>query len=175
MNKSICVLICSAVCLLPAAAQAPGPDPVVRELARIRASLDRLAELLEEARAGQQADLLLRRIDRKERRLIPLESRLRSVRQQRENVEEEQMQVAAYREQFEEEMRAARDRGENPEQGSRLVTEQIETQEEALEKRMERLDLLIRQLEDQIAEHLEEIEILEAALEEMLARWPGSD
>ncbi len=177
MKQVICILLCSAACVLPAVAESNDndPDPVVSELARVRASLDRLVQLLEDAQAAQQAELLLRRIERRERRLLPLESRLRTAREDLVQLDEELVKFAAYREQLDEEIRAATGRGESSEPEAGLILDRLDAEKTGMERRKEQLELRIRQLEDQVAEQLEEIEFMEGSLEEMVADSSGSD
>jgi chaperonin cofactor prefoldin len=171
----VCLAFCiSGLCGSPAVAE-PDSDPVVLELERVRASLERLVELLEDAQAGQRAELILRRIERKERRLLPLESRMQDVREELSLLEQETAEFEGFREQFDQELRDARERGESDDREARMIREQIDRREEELEKRKESLELRIRRLEDEVAERREEIALLEASLEEKLADLPDSD
>jgi len=178
MKKTICILICTAICMIPVSAESNSGDPdgVARELAGIRASLDRLAGLLQDARAGQRAQLLLRRIERREVRLATLEARLRSLQGDKASDEEQLAQIVMYRTSMDDEIRAARDRGELvPAEQSETMILQIETEEKSLKDRIERSAARIRDLEDQIAEGREAIEDLDLRLEEILALMDESD
>ncbi len=178
MRMTMCVLFCSTACLLPAAAETPaaGLDPVVRELAGIRASLAKLTGLLEEGRAGRQADLLMRRIGRKEARLSSLESRLRSARERKASDEEQLAQIEAYRISVEKELRLARDRGEPVQAGEaeRQIL-QVEVEEQRFKDRLDRAETRIRELEDEVAESREAVEDLDLRLDEILALMDESD
>jgi chromosome segregation ATPase len=178
MKKTICILICWMICLLPVSAEPAAEDAgaVARELAGIRASLDRLAGLLQDARAGQHAQLLLRRIERREVRLATLEARLRSQQGNKAGDEEQLAQIVTYRTTVDDEIRAARDRGELvPAQKSEMMIRQIEAEEKNLKERIERSATRIRDLEDEVAEGREAIEDLDLRLEEILALMDESD
>jgi len=178
MKQPICIVICSLLCLAaPAAEPAPGePDPVARELAGIRSSLDRLTAALEEVRVSRRADLLLRRIERREVRLATLEARLRSARGSLDGEQEQLAQIEIYRHQVESEIREARERGEpDPRGEADLMMQQIDVQETTVKDRIQRLETGIRDLEDQIAEGREAIKDLDVRLEEVLALMDESD
>ena len=178
MKQMICILFCSAICLIPVSAEPAAGDPetVARELAGIRASLERLAVLLQASQAGERAQLLLRRIERKEVRLAGLESRLLSARSNKANDEEQLAQFGMYRSQMEEQVRKARERGEpGVDDQIENILLQTEAEEKRLVARIESLETQIRELEDQVAERREAIEDLDLRLEEILALMDESD
>ena len=174
----ICILICSAICMSGASAapETGDKDAVVRELAGIRVSLDRLAVLLQESRSGERALLLLRRIERREVRLATLEARLNSARSSRQNDEEQLAQIEVYRAQVDEEIRAARERGDQGIEGQfDNMIRQTEMEEERLKARIESIDAMILALEDQVAEGREAIGDLDLRLDEILALMDESN
>ena len=178
MKILMSVLICAGACLGPMAAEPPArvEDPVARELAGIRSSLDRLTAALLEVRVSRRADLLLRRIERREVRLATLEARLRSARGSLDGEQEQLAQIEIYRHQVESEIREARERGEpDPRGEADLMMQQIDVQETTVKDRIQRLETGIRDLEDQIAEGREAIEDLDLRLEEVLALMDESD
>ena len=68
---------------------------LVEEVAGLRSSLDRLVVLMERVAEQQRIDLLLRRVELKERRLIPVASDLRSLEG---DYEDQKAQVKRYQE-----------------------------------------------------------------------------
>jgi hypothetical protein len=73
-----------------------------RELAGIRAALEDIAALMREQLAAAQRDTVLRRIEIKNARLVPVESALRGVREQIENLEAERARMEARAQDIEE-------------------------------------------------------------------------
>ena len=159
---------------LPAAAQQGRPSGeesagLVEEVAGLRNSLDRLVVLLERMAEQQKIDLLLKRVELKERRLIPVASDLRSLEGEQED---QKVTLARYREMLEqmedalsEEIRRGVDR---PDSESRQMIPQLERELQIEEARAEELERRMRRLEDELADGRREIAILDEQLRELL-------
>jgi len=170
---SICLGLL-AVGLFPAHAQPPAPSGdetarLVEEVAGLHRSLDKLVVMLEQVIYQQQVDLMLKRIELKERRLDPMASHLRSL--QRE-YDDRKSELKHYQEMLElekdvisDEVREGTDR---PDSGSRNQVKELERILTVETARIEDLERRMRQLEDDLAEGREEILVLDEQLREML-------
>ncbi len=156
-------------------AQQPAGEiaPVVEELAAIRQSLDRLVGLLDSLERRQQTDLLMKRIEMKERRIAPLEQKLRQNVDEQDSLTETLTSFQSYRDSAEEQLDDALRRGDEQQaQNSREELGHIEAEGERLKVRLERLrrrgleieaELIggrreIDALDDRLAERVEELE-----------------
>jgi chromosome segregation ATPase len=149
------------------AASAAALELLAREVAGMRASLERIAHRLDELSAGQEIDLLLRRIALRERRLETPTAELRRLRGQLASAQEERMQLALYLESLAEEVTRGQLGGEDVAE----LQDEGEQVEALLEGRLAEIDSIevrIIPLENEIAEAREEIEILEEILDERL-------
>lgn len=158
----------------PAGAQSPAGDMsrLVEEVAGLNRSLDRLAVMLEQVMFQQEVDLVLKRLELKERRLEPMAGHLRSL--QRE-YDDRKTEIKHYQEMLE----GARDKvSEEIRQGRDLVAESDAAQvviemERALTietARLEGIERRMRELEDALAEGREEVLILDEQLREMMGQ-----
>ena len=159
---------------LPAAAQqatpSQGSEPrLVEEVAGLRSSLDRLVLLLERAADQQKIDLLLKRVELKERRLIPVASDLRSLEG---DYEDQKVVVTRYQEMLEQaedllsdEIRRGVDR---PDSEPRQMIPGFERELQIEIARIEELERRMRRLEDELSDGRREIAILDEQLRELL-------
>ena len=157
---------------MPATAQQAGPSEgagLVEEVAGLRSSLDRLVVLLERVAEQQRIDLLLKRVELKERRLIPVASDLRSLEG---DYEDQKAQVKRYREMLEqmedvvsEQVRRGVDRQDSE---AREMIPGIEREMQIEIGRLEDLERRMRRLEDELVDGRREIAILDEQLRELL-------
>lgn len=153
-------------------AQADGSaatDRVASELAGLRGSVDRLVRLMEAQLAQRDVELLLRRIEMKERRVAPMEGRLSDLKAQRRQVGMEESNFAEYVSQIEDSLEEARRSGDSE------AEKQAEQELDGLERlvkmqagRKEDLERQIQELENLLAGSRDEIRDLDDQLQEML-------
>ena len=125
--------------------------------------------LLESSLANQQVDLLLKRIDLKERRLAPLEAELREAEQAAVRSASEIRRLEELREQQERQVsRDVREGSDHPDSEARRMMQKIDATFEYQSSRVEEEQARVRRLEDQLAEGRDEIVILEELLQELL-------
>jgi len=158
----------------PLAAQQGGPSGgeaagLVEEVAGLRSSLDRLVLLLERVAEQQKVDLLLKRVELKERRLIPVASDLRSLEGDYEN---QKVVVTRYREmltQMEDALAEEIRRGvDRPDSEPRQMIPEFERELQIEIERIEDLERRMRRLEDELEDGRREIAILDEQLRELL-------
>jgi predicted nucleic acid-binding Zn-ribbon protein len=166
---SVGVLLAAGLLAGTATANAQQDGDLVREVAGLGDSLDRLVVLLERVTEQQRIDLLLRRIELEERRLIPVSSDLRSLEGDYENqktlVKRYQEMLAQMEDELSEEIRRGVDR---PDSEPRQMIPGIERELQIEIGRIEDLERRIRRLEDELAEGRREIAILDEQLRELL-------
>jgi chromosome segregation ATPase len=163
----LCVLILAAASL-PARAQEDAAQ-MAEDVAGLNRSLERMVVLLESLIGNQQVDILLKRIELKERRLAPLESELRRAERAMIDVEarlkrmqeeaEEMVDVIA------DEVRAGIDREGSD---SRRTKDQLERVINAESSRVDEMRRRVQQLENELASGRDEIVILDEQLLELL-------
>ncbi len=162
----VLILLCLVLPVTRTAAETPAPE-LGADVAGIRSALDRLVVLMETVQHQQRVDLVLKRIELRERRLAPLEQRLQDAHSDVETMEGELVQMRAMREQFEaqlDELSKTRDMDEN----ERNQIREFERVEAAIEARTDEAQLRVRRYEDELADGREEIEILDEMLLELL-------
>jgi predicted RNase H-like nuclease (RuvC/YqgF family) len=178
LNRWIPAALCAALLLavtFPAAAQQSADDMkrLIDEVAGLNRSLDRLAAMLEQMMFQQEVDLLLKRIELKERRLEPMAGHLRSLQREYDGRKTE---IKHYQEMLEQ---AERDVSDELRQGRGDMVEESEAQQmvKELERALtvetaaiEGLERRIRELEDALAEGREEVLILDEQLREMMGQ-----
>jgi len=153
-----------------ASAQQPRGDvaPVAEELAAIRQSLDRLVGLLESLERRQQSDLLMKRIEMKERRIAPLEQKLRQNLDEQDSLTETLTSFQSYRDGAEEQLdNALRNGDEQAAQGSREELSHIEAESARMKARLELLRGRGLQIEADLIDGRREIK----ALDDRLVEW----
>jgi hypothetical protein len=142
---------------------------LVEEVAGLRGSLDRLVLLLERVAEQQKVDLLLKRVELKERRLIPVASDLRSLEG---DYEDQKVVVTRYQEmlrQMEEALSDEVRRGvDRPDSEPRQMIPEFERELQIEIDRIEDLERRMRRLEDELADGRREIAILDEQLRELL-------
>jgi len=160
------LLLCSPP---PGLAQAGNDRALVDEVAGINQSLERLVALLETSIHNQQADLLLKRIDLRERRLAPAE---RSLRSARDGLVDGETELSHLHEMLEREradlQRQIREGSDLPGSPTRGLIAELESVLRTQEQRRESMIQRTRDLEDELAEGRERIEVLEEMLQELL-------
>ncbi|MFQ5525344.1 MAG: hypothetical protein ACE5GX_03710 [Thermoanaerobaculia bacterium] len=111
-------------------------------LTEISASLERIADALEDQRADRGLELLIQRMELSETRLQPIEARLRELRSNRESA----FSQRAY---AENNLRSVADRVDAGE--TEMTARQLESLTSQLELEIESLDSKLRSLDDEIA------------------------
>jgi len=164
------VLILSA---LPAAGQSGSTDEIVAQLSDdvegIRRALDRMVGLMETVRSQRDVDLLIKRIELHERRLAPLQSRLRSAESEINGNEEHLKHLELMQEQHEEILNEEiREGTDTPRSETRRVLDDIARDRAAAEERLELVRMRAQQYENDLARGRKEIEILDETLIELL-------
>jgi len=161
----------SLIVATPAIAQTP-PDPaasLVKEVEALRKTVEEAVTLLDRALAHQRTEILLKRLDLKERRVVPLESELRHARDgqaaSRNELERFEQMIEEIEQRISEEIRS----GVDPEESeNRIMKGDLEQALAHVRRNVESDEDRVRRLEDELAERLEEIEILEDSLQERL-------
>jgi hypothetical protein len=166
-------LILAGLCLavlsfanMPAGSQQERP---VDDLAGINRSLERMVVLLETALEHQEVDILLKRIELKERRLIPLESELRRAERSLLDMQSRLKMIQEELEQTEDQLSEEMRQGVDPKDSdARRAREQMERILATENVRAEEFQRRVRMLEDELAEGREDIAILDEQLQELL-------
>jgi chromosome segregation ATPase len=142
---------------------------LLQEMTRLNQSLEEISGLLVLLLDGQEVDILMKRMQFKERRLAQVESELRSRRSEYENLQEEIKQMEGYREEMEIEA-ANRDQGglDSTNSEDERIRRQIEAEMERITERSESIYRQVAELENRVGELREEYEILEEMLDERL-------
>ncbi|HUP22728.1 MAG TPA: hypothetical protein VNB06_07285 [Thermoanaerobaculia bacterium] len=152
----------------PAQASAPAGSRIESELAGIRASLERIVDLLGAQARSAEGDVLLRRIELKTTRLVPVEERLRRVRGEMSELAAERRRVQAYSEELEERSFRA-----ETEEGREAVTHEL-TQLTLMLERHEQLRVALEEeqgrLQTDQTQLAAEIDQLERELDLVQAR-----
>jgi chromosome segregation ATPase len=155
-----------AFAILPAGSQ---QENQVNDLAGINRSLERMVVLLETMIDNQDTDILLRRIELKERRLIPLESELRRAERSLLDMQSRLKMIQEELEQQEEQLSEEMRQGIDPQDSdARRAREQMERILETENSRAEEFERRVRMLQDELAEGQDEIAILDEQLQELL-------
>jgi len=157
----------------PAAAQAAPTDYEAAQLADdvrgIRQALDRLVALTEIGQQHRKIDLVLKRIELRERRLEPLQRRLASAEAEVDRKEEQLKVLARMLEQHEEALDAEiRDGRDDAHSETRRTIEDIKRSQIGATERLETAQLRVQLYENDLAIGQREIEILDGTLAELL-------
>jgi hypothetical protein len=157
---------------VPESSSVSTPD-LAREVEALRISVERAVGLLDRALTHQRAELLLKRIELKERRVVPLESEVRRARTDLLAAESEIERLEQMLENTEDaivdEIRNGTDRADS---GSRTMKREIEQGLAFARTRVETEESHVRLLQDDLADRLDEIDILEDSLEHRLEQLP---
>jgi len=166
-------LTTTVILLSPAVVAQDRTDGSATEIAEdvqgIHQALNRLVVLLEEVQQQQHVELLLKRIELKERRLAPLERHLRSAENDVVGLEDELKHIEVMRTQSEQEIddeiRSGKD---DPDSESRQRLDALERIVEPLNARLDEARMRVRRAEDDLLDGREEIELLDEMLMELL-------
>ena len=141
-------------------------DRMSRELAGIRRSLEEIAQILRQQSTQQERSLLLRRIEMKNDRLLPVEEGIRSALDSKRHLEAEERRLLEFQEQLERDILDAERGSEEAEaERTRDQLRQLEVEiERARDEAWAQQQRLI-DLENERDDLLEEIEALEARLD----------
>ncbi len=160
-----------AALLLVGALPVAGQDatPATGDLQGIQQSLDRMTVILERLVESRQVDLLLKRIELKERRLIPMEKELRDLRSRYSDSEAEIEAMVSMMEEWEKQKREAEltsneDEVSALEEMHRQITAGIEREK----SRRDGIDIEMRELEAEIDQQRRNLNYLDDLLEERL-------
>jgi chromosome segregation ATPase len=142
---------------------------LLQEMARLNHSLEEISGLLSLLLDGQEVDILMKRMQFKERRLAQVESEMRSRRSESEHLQEDIKQMEAYREELELRAESGAQGGlEPPNPEDESMRRHLDAE---LERLVERADSLYQQaveLENEVGTLRDEYEILEEMLDERL-------
>ena len=139
------------------------------DLKGIRAALDRLVLLQETDRRQREMELVLKRIELRERRLGPLETRLQHAEVDLRNNEEQLKSLESMRVQHKDRLaEEIKDGTDARRSETRRMLDDIDRTMDSVTERGEDSTTRLRQLEDEIADQKEEIEILDEMLAELL-------
>ena len=161
----------SPIVAIPAIAETPSDSAasLVKEVEALRKTVEEAVTLLDRALAHQRTEILLKRLDLKERRVVPLESELRRAHDglaaSRNELERFEQMLEETEQRISEEIRS----GVDPEESeNRILKGDLEQALVHVRGSVESDEDRVRRLEDELAERLEEIEILEDSLQERL-------
>jgi DNA repair exonuclease SbcCD ATPase subunit len=172
VDATIAAALLGAATASAQSAPQPSSPGIERELAGIRVTLERIVELLDAQERRAEGEVLLRRMELKTTRLVPVEERLRRVQAERAELDGERRHMQNIVKTLEERSFDA----ETEEQRLQLAEEtrqfsvslqRLDDRREALELEQERL----RSEQDQLSAELEQ---LERELEVLQAREPRS-
>lgn len=147
----ICVVAATWAFATPAVAQT---DSLARELAGIRQSLERIVQLLERQSVQAEKSLLLRRIEMKNSRLLPIEAGIRNALDSQRAVDQQLNQMNAHRSQIDRESAEA-----TP--GSKEALDAAELQRQ--------LDVELDRLEQEVFVQTQRLQDLEVERNDILA------
>lgn len=177
MPGSLRVLLVGSLVVLSAVtlqitAQPPGEKPAGEgadsELARIRVTLERIAELLERQTEGQRVELALRRLDVESERVLRLERQIADVQAARDSLEDERFRMQSN-------LLAMIRAAERPETDVTQddlanLREQSELQVGMVEARIGELDRRMLELQNRLAERRETVRSWEAFVDDWLGQ-----
>lgn len=142
---------------------------VVRELAGIEDSLQKLVDLLVTMQRKQDAELILRRIEMQERRLAPLDGRLDRNSREQQDVKSSIGNIKQWMSQTEE--RIDEIEREGREEVPLQLYQELRMSEQQLVQEQERLERLRQrqiELENTLADRRDDVEILEDLLRDLI-------
>jgi len=153
----------------PSVAQQPAAEPdLAREMAGVNRSLEQMAAMLERLLENQKTDLVLKRIEMRERRIAPLETELRERHGELVTSQAELDRLEDLKEDWNDRLREAARTDENAAIELRVMQQQFEQAHGKQNSRHLALEERVRQLEDELAEGREVIQDLEALLLERI-------
>jgi chromosome segregation ATPase len=176
-QRWIVIAICAVVFLVwagrfsaqqSAPAEAPG-QKLVQEVEGLNRSVEQMVIMLSAYLDNQRVELLLKRIELKERRIAPIADDLRDMEHAVFDAKNQLMHMHEMLRDEEERLREEiRDGADRPDSETRLMIEQFERAIQADTARLEGLERRMRRLEDELADGRDEIEILDEMLQELL-------
>ena len=173
MTRRITLLVCVALIWTASVGltqdSARESTRLLDEVSGLNHSLERLVTLVDTLVAQQETDILLKRIDMKSRRLIPLEEALRAAREDLTETDADLVKVTADVDRLESTLRDhTRDGKEGMAEMFRQALLQERPRLEALETRRAQIESRVRDLEAQIARHQGDLDDLDDLLAERL-------
>ena len=164
--------VLSLLCLSALGAATPATaeeNRLVDEVAGLRASVDELVTMLDRYMSYQRIELMLKRVDLKQRQLAPMERELRNQQDDVDSAKRELEDLEMYTAQVEHEIREELQRGGDVrESEARRIMEEIDSRRETLEERMADLERSVIELENDVASRKRELLDLEDILADML-------
>lgn len=166
-----CIVLAAGGAACPAAAEAEPAraDALAAEAATMNRSMQEIARLLRELLDGHQVELLIRRLDLKQRGMAPMEQELRGARSERDNLSSELTGLGARVEELDsrigEESRGSADREQSP---WRMMRSELEANVKRLRERLTMLDQRIIELENDLSSSRREILALEETVDARL-------
>ena len=146
-----------------------GSDALLVEIAGLNRSLDQLVVLLRAGLAHQKIDVLLKRIELKERRMAPLERRLGNVQDEILAIHSDLARFETMKERAEEELLdREREGNEGAMNESRYMIHELEQAIVSERAKLEELERRVPLLENELADGRDEIAILDEMLAELL-------
>ncbi len=158
------VLLFALAGMTGAQESAPAEATLPAELARLNSTMQEIVKLLKQQIEGQESGLLIKRIELSGRTLIAKKERLRKVRSEAASLEEEEESLVQYLEAVEQELAEATENDAH--QQMQLMT--MEQRLKYAKRRRQELARELMVLENDVAAEEEDMEILEAALDERL-------
>lgn len=154
----------------PAAGQQGDPTArLVEEVAGLNRSVDRLVDMMQELMESRKVDLLIKRIEIKQRAVIPMAADLRSMESEYDNLKMESKRLQDMVEQQEKVIdREVLQGTDVPDSESRLFMAELERELQVQRARLEELERRIGLLQGELADGQEEIAILDDQLRELV-------
>ncbi len=161
-------LIACALLLVPADSAAQEPAPVEtaleEQLVLLNSTMQEIVKLLEQQVAGQEASLLIKRVELGGRTLIAKKERLRKIKKEAAGLADEEESLGQLLEVFEQQLAETTESEEQMEMQLLSMTQRLTT----VKRRRQELTRELMVLENDVAAEEEDMEILEAALDERL-------
>jgi len=157
------LLFLAAWLSVPLSAQAPEPEALQQD-AGIQQSLERVAAALEALLAYQETDLLLKRIEMRERRIAPLEDELRRHKGDLVTHKAELDRLETLQREWGDRIREAGKTDENAAEEWKRMEQEFELAYRDQSVRYEALQERVRLLEDDLIDRRKQIQDLEARL-----------
>jgi chromosome segregation ATPase len=171
---ALLAVVALAFAVQPTATQQPAAGTgreMLEEVAGVRESLDSLVGMLAELLDNQQVELVLKRIDLKQRRLAPLERDLRSGEGSISSRKGELQELAQMLEETEDRIQdQVREGTDHPDSEDRLMARQVEQQIRFLNGQLQQSMGRQSMLMDELADERRELEILDDILRDLLDR-----
>ncbi len=142
----------------------PVGAPVQEELARLNSTMLEIVTLLKKQVEGQETSLLIKRAELNGRNLIAKQERLRKARREAADLEDQEVSLARILETVEQELSEAAENGAH----QQLQLDQMEEQLKSVKRRRQDLARELMMLENDVSSEEEDMEVLEAVLDERL-------